>query len=95
MKKIIIFLFLFIMLFSLISYAQNKTYKLNNIDTEYNYSKDNRKLLGFFFPFINYTNSNKIIIQDRYKGISYTNLNKSLTDDPEMVQLWKEWGIMK
>ncbi|CRF32024.1 hypothetical membrane protein [Brachyspira suanatina] len=95
MKKIIIFLFLFILSFSLISYAENRIYKFNNIDIEYDYSKDNNKLLGFFFPFINNTNSNKIIIQDRYKGISYTNLNKSLINDPEMVQLWKEWGIMK
>ena len=100
MKKIIIFLFLFILLFSLFCYAQREN---NNTDTyqDYilykypNYIDYYPKLLGFFFPSEPYSNSNNIFGTNRYKGVSYTNLNKSLPNDPEAVKLWKEWGIMK
>lgn len=91
MKKIIIFLFLFITVFSLLSYAQKESNKVIS-STTYS-SENNTKLLGFFFPFID-KNSDKVFIKYRYKGISYTNVNTS-SNDPEMVKLWKEWGIMK
>ncbi|MDA0035723.1 hypothetical protein OFR41_11465 [Brachyspira hyodysenteriae] len=92
MKKIIIFLFLFITVFSLFSYPQKESNKF--ISTTTYSSENNTKLLGFFFPFID-KNSDKIFIKYRYKGISYTNLNTYSSNDPEMVKLWKEWGIMK
>ncbi|WP_300743185.1 hypothetical protein [uncultured Brachyspira sp.] len=99
MKKIIIFLFLFILLFSLFCYAQREN---NNTDTyqDYilykypNYIDYYPKLLGFFFPSETSSNLNNIFTMNRYKGMSYT-LHKSLPNDPEAVKLWKEWGIMK
>ncbi|MEI0485667.1 hypothetical protein R4K89_11335 [Brachyspira intermedia] len=98
MKKIIIFLFLFILLFSLFCYAQrenNNTYQNYRLYKYPNYIDYQPKLLGFFFPSEPYSNSNNIFGTNRYKGVSYTNLNKSLPNDPEAVKLWKEWGIMK
>ena len=100
MKKIIIFLFLFILLFSLFCYAQRENNNTETYQNEKLYKYTNNiyyqpKLLGFFFPSEPSSNSNNIFGTNRYKGVSYTNLNKSLPTDPEAVKVWKEWGIMK